>query len=60
MKKGKKIICTILFAVILYGIFIATFFIENEHFSLYELIAPLICGAWISDCVGKFYLWLDK
>ncbi len=60
MKKSRKIVCTILFAVILFGAFIATYFIENEYFSLYELIAPWICGAWLGSCVEKFYLWLDK
>ena len=60
MKKSKKIICTILFTVILLGVFIATYFIKNEHFSLYELITPWICGAWLGNCVEKFYLWLDK
>ena len=60
MKKSKKIICTILFTVILYVVLIATYFIKSEYFSLYELIAPWICGAWIYDRVMKFYNWLDK
>lgn len=60
MKRSKKVICTILFSVILLGAFIATYFIKNEHFSLYELIAPWICGTWLWGCVRTFYLWLDK
>ena len=60
MKKSKKIICTILFAVVLNGVFIATCFIKTEHVSLYELISPWICGAWTYGCAMKFYRWLDK
>lgn len=60
MTRSKKVICTIFFAVILLGVFIATYFIKTENLSLYELIVPWICGRWLGDCVVRFYSWLDK
>lgn len=60
MNTKKKIICTVLFGVVILAVWVSTFFIENEYFSLYELIAPWICGAWMGERVIKFYEWLSK
>lgn len=60
MNKKKNIICTILFAIVIFSAWVSTFFIENEYCALYEIIAPWICGVWIGERIGKFYEWLSK
>lgn len=60
MNTKKNIICTVLFGIVVCTLFVATYFIENEHMSLYDLIAPWICGIWIGERIGKFYDWLSK
>lgn len=60
MKKSKKIICSILFGIILEALLIATYFIKSEQLSMFDVIAPWICGTWVYDQVMKFYKWLDK
>lgn len=60
MNTKKKIICTILFAVVVFAVWASTLFIENEYCSLYEIIAPWMCGALIGDYIIKFYKWLSK
>ena len=60
MNKNKIIICTILFSIVTTSAWVLTFFIKNEHFTLYEIIAPVMCGAWMSERIKNFHDWLSK
>ena len=60
MDKKKAIVCTVLFSVVVFGIFIYTFLIKSEEYgcSLFDVIAPWICMVWNSEKIRKFYRWL--
>ena len=59
MNKKKSIVCTILFAIIVVGAYLSTMFIKSHFgFSLYEVVAPIICGIWLAERIKKFYSWL--
>lgn len=59
MKKKKSIVCTILFAIIIVGSYVGTIFIKSHFgFSLYDIVAPIISGFWLSERIRKFYSWL--
>ena len=60
MNTKKKVVCTVLFVVIMFALFIGSYFIRNEDLSLYDIIVPWICGSWIYDKTIKFYEWLSK
>lgn len=59
MNKKKSIVCTTLFAIIIISVYVSTMFIKSHFgFSLYEVVAPIICGLWIGERIKKFYSWL--
>ena len=59
MDKKKAIVCTILFSVVVFGAFISTFLITSKYgFSVFNIIAPWICGDWVVKKVETFYKWL--
>lgn len=59
MDKKKAVVCTVLFVIVVFGIFVATFFLKNEYGdSLFDVIAPCICGAWMAGKTKTFYNWL--
>lgn len=61
MNKKKVIVCTSMFIVIVVGAFIGSIFIKSVFgFSLYDIIAPVICAFWISERSKKFYNWLQN
>lgn len=61
MNKKKAVICTILFSVILFSVFIGAFLIESHYgFTLFDVIAPCIAGSWSGEQIKKFYNWLIK
>ena len=59
MKEKKAKLCATLFAVIGSALFISSMFIKTRYdFSLFNVIAPSICGLWFKGCVERFYNWL--
>lgn len=59
MDKKKAVVCTVLFSIVVFGIFIATFLIKSEYgHSLFDVIASCICGAWTGGKIRTFYNWL--
>lgn len=61
MSKKKAIICTVLFAIVMFGIYTATFLIKSQYgFKLFDIVAPVICASWMADKMKKFYTWILK
>ena len=60
MSKKKAVMCTILFAIVIWTIWIVTHLIKNEYGSLYDIIAPWVVGLWMCDKTSQFYNWLMK
>ena len=62
MDKKKVGVCTALFATVLVGFIVATFFIKSADgvFRLCYPVMTVITGAWTICCVEKFYNWLIK
>lgn len=61
MNKKKSVICSIFFAIVLTGVFVATWFIETyDGVKLLYILSMATAIMWISDCVIKFYHWLMK
>lgn len=59
MDKKKAVVCTVLFSIVVFGAYIATFFIKSEYgFSLFDIVSPCICGAWSGGKIRTFYNWL--
>jgi hypothetical protein len=61
MDKKKAITCTILFAVVLFGLMLGSTMIKNHWGdSLYSLISSCFCWVWIGERIVKFYDWMRR
>lgn len=62
MSKKKIIVCTILFGIVIFSLFIVTMLIKNKEygFTLFEIISPTICGLWVCERIKNFHNWLTK
>ena len=62
MSKKKAVVCTVLFAIMFFGLLIGTCSIEvyDGSFNLFNLISGFITGMWASNCVEKFYKWIIR
>ena len=61
MNKKKAVVCSILLSVVLFAIFVATLLIKSHYgFTLFDVIAPCIVGAYMGEKIKKFYNWLLK
>ena len=61
MSKKKAIVCTTLFTIVMFGIYVSTFLIKSQHgFKLFDIVAPVICASWMADKMKKFYDWVIK
>ena len=61
MDKNKAIVCSVLFSIIIFAIFIASILIENKYeITLYDIFSPFIVGRWIGGKIVDFYNWLRK
>ena len=61
MNKKKAVICSTLLSVILFAVFVATLLIKSHYgFTLFDVIAPCIVGAYMGEKIKKFYNWLIK
>lgn len=64
MSKKKAVVCTILFSIIMFSIFIALILIKNEYgndgywYILYDFFSSFIVGMWIGGKINAFYNWL--
>ena len=62
MNKKKAVVCTILFVIIIMGIYIVALSIKpfNNELSLFHIFSPCIFGLWLSGIIKKFYKWLSN
>ena len=61
MNKKKAIVCTVLFTIIMFGVYTATFLIKSTFgFTLFDIVAPVICASWMVDKMKEFYAWIMK
>ena len=65
MNKKKAKVCTVLFAIILYSIIIASMFIGVEFengqiYPLFRAISAFVTGSWSVKKIEQFYHWLNK
>lgn len=59
MDKKKAVVCTVLFSIVVFGIFVATLLLKSEYgHTLFDVISPCICGAWTGGKIKTFYKWL--
>lgn len=62
MDKKKTIICTVLFTVILLGVFVGSWFvpIADGDYRLSYALTGLVTLVGIYGCAKRFYRWLMK
>ena len=54
MNKKKAVICTTMFAIIIYGIGFVCIDLELD------ILFQFVTGAWIYERIEEFYYWLKK
>lgn len=61
MSKRKVVICKLLFAIVVFSLFLSTWFVEGVNgLRLFNLIADTFAVWWLYERVEKFGLWLQK
>lgn len=58
MSKNKAIICTVLFAIVLFGVLLVTPCLGDGIVYLY--IIAILAGSKCGDMVNCFYKWIRK
>jgi hypothetical protein len=62
MNKKKALVCTIIFAIVIIGIFTACVFVKphDSELSFFYIFSPVIVWHWVGERIGMFYKWLIK
>lgn len=58
MNKKKAVICTIMFSIVIYGVYIALIFALPHK--LFRIVPSIMAGFWMAERVEKFFEWLIK
>lgn len=60
MSKTKATICTVLLAIVIFGVLFALMFIGELGSAIFHCITAWIAGRYTADKLHDFYRWLRK